>query len=117
MSKEKNDYYFQYQRNNAHNKAVKARNPCAKENEISMKCLDRNNYIKELCEKEFENYKICKKFWYYVAQDRRSKGLPLQMTEEDKQKAKEDFAKEIAGKAEILQKRNEEYKKFREKFG
>lgn len=39
------------------------------------------------------------------------------MTEEDKQKAKEDFAKEIAGKAEILQKRNEEYKKFREKFG
>lgn len=56
-------------------------------------------------------------FQYYVAQDRRSKGLPLQMTEEDKQKAKEDFAKEIAGKAEILQKRNEEYKKFREKFG
>ncbi|KAI5722066.1 hypothetical protein M8J76_003214 [Diaphorina citri] len=48
MSKEKNDYYSQYQRNNAHNKAVKARNPCAKENEISMKCLDRNNYIKEL---------------------------------------------------------------------
>ncbi|KAL1454050.1 hypothetical protein WDU94_010343 [Cyamophila willieti] len=59
--------YLEYKRNHARNIEAIERNPCMKENEISMKCLDRNNYIKANCEKEFENYRVCRKFWSAVA--------------------------------------------------
>lgn len=38
-------------------------NPCLKEQELSYKCLSMNNYDKDKCQLEFENYKTCKGFW------------------------------------------------------
>ncbi|RWS22604.1 mitochondrial intermediate peptidase-like protein [Leptotrombidium deliense] len=50
-------------------------NPCFAESQISKKCLSDNNYDYDKCEREFENFKACKKFWHSVVQDRRKKGL------------------------------------------
>ena len=36
------------------------KDPCWRENKISMKCLDDNDYNKGFCQVEFENYKNCK---------------------------------------------------------
>ncbi|KOC64366.1 Coiled-coil-helix-coiled-coil-helix domain-containing protein 7 [Habropoda laboriosa] len=38
-------------------------NPCFKEYNISLKCLEMNKYNYDVCEAHFENYRICKKFW------------------------------------------------------
>lgn len=38
-------------------------NPCLKEQNLSYKCLGDNNYDKDKCQLEFENYKACKGFW------------------------------------------------------
>ncbi|XP_055704753.1 coiled-coil-helix-coiled-coil-helix domain-containing protein 7 [Phlebotomus papatasi] len=50
-------------------------NPCLKEQELSYKCLDRNNYESEKCEVYFKNYKNCKEFWNKVKTERRRKGI------------------------------------------
>uniref|UniRef100_A0A8D9BBG0 Coiled-coil-helix-coiled-coil-helix domain-containing protein 7 n=1 Tax=Cacopsylla melanoneura TaxID=428564 RepID=A0A8D9BBG0_9HEMI len=105
-------YYLEYKRNHARNQEAIDNNPCAKENDISMKCLDKNNYIKAKCEREFENYKICRKFWSAVARDRSDKGLPLKMTAEEREQAKADFKKEIETKIEIARKKFQEYNRL-----
>lgn len=38
-------------------------NPCLKEQRLSYKCLSDNDYDKEKCQLQFENYKMCKRFW------------------------------------------------------
>ena len=53
----------------------KTKDPCWFENKLSMSCLNNNEYNKQLCSKEFENYKRCKGFWNSVAWARRRKGL------------------------------------------
>ena len=34
-----------------------------------MKCLDDNGYDKAKCQKAFDNYNACRKFWYEVRVD------------------------------------------------
>ncbi|KAH8339098.1 hypothetical protein KR074_003973 [Drosophila pseudoananassae] len=49
-------------------------NPCLKEQELSYKCLNKNNFDREKCEIYFVNYNNCKEFWNNVRSDRRAKG-------------------------------------------
>ncbi|KAH8372032.1 hypothetical protein KR093_009761 [Drosophila rubida] len=50
-------------------------NPCLKEQELSYKCLNKNNFDREKCEIYFVNYNNCKEFWNKVRSERRSKGI------------------------------------------
>jgi len=52
-----------------------SKDPCWRENKISMKCLDDNDYNKSFCQAEFENYKSCKGFWNSVYWQRKRAGL------------------------------------------
>lgn len=38
-------------------------NPCLLEQEKSFKCFSDNGYNKEACQKEIDNYNLCKSFW------------------------------------------------------
>lgn len=38
-------------------------NPCLQEQQRSFKCFDENNYDKEKCKREIDNYNMCKSFW------------------------------------------------------
>uniref|UniRef100_T1H7F4 Coiled-coil-helix-coiled-coil-helix domain-containing protein 7 n=1 Tax=Megaselia scalaris TaxID=36166 RepID=T1H7F4_MEGSC len=63
------------------------------EQELSYKCLDKNNYDREKCEVYFAN-KNCRSFWDKVKTDRRKKGiLPVMPDLEDRQKIKEEYFK------------------------
>ena len=67
---------------------TKSKDPCWKENKISLKCLDENGYNKGYCQKEFENYRNCKGFWNSVSWARKRKGLfPLTPETEEERKA------------------------------
>lgn len=39
------------------------RNPCLKETELTLSCFHKNNFDKEACQMEMENYRLCKSFW------------------------------------------------------
>ncbi|KAK9701844.1 hypothetical protein QE152_g30343 [Popillia japonica] len=67
-------------------------NPCLKEQELSYKCLSMNNYDKDKCQLEFENYKTCKGFWMSIQSERRRKGIkPYLPTIEDREKIKREY--------------------------
>ncbi|XP_012273683.1 coiled-coil-helix-coiled-coil-helix domain-containing protein 7 [Orussus abietinus] len=53
------------------NHASEINNPCRKEEKMSYKCLDENNYNKDSCTQYFENYKACKMFWNSVVRKRK----------------------------------------------
>ena len=38
-------------------------NPCLKEQNLTQKCFNDNNYDKEKCQMHMYNYKTCKEFW------------------------------------------------------
>ncbi|XP_075684434.1 coiled-coil-helix-coiled-coil-helix domain-containing protein 7 isoform X1 [Rhinoderma darwinii] len=40
-------------------------NPCLEESEASSKCLDVNNYQRDMCALYFIRYKQCRKFWMW----------------------------------------------------
>ena len=64
------------------------KDPCWRENKLSMKCLDDNGYNKGYCLKEFENYKNCKGFWNSVGWARKREGLyPLTPESEEERRA------------------------------
>uniref|UniRef100_A0A1E1WYI0 Coiled-coil-helix-coiled-coil-helix domain-containing protein 7 n=1 Tax=Amblyomma aureolatum TaxID=187763 RepID=A0A1E1WYI0_9ACAR len=50
-------------------------NPCHKEQQLSMKCLEDNGYDYDKCQHYFENFKTCKGFWVRIMRDRRRKGI------------------------------------------
>ena len=56
-------------------RVTREKDPCWRENRLSMKCLDDNSYNKGLCQREFDNYKTCKTFWNSVSWGRRRAGL------------------------------------------
>lgn len=71
--------------------ALHEKNPCAKEHLMTMQCLDDNGYDRAQCHKFFENYRNCKKFWAWIAAERKRQGITphlpaLQDREEVKQK-------------------------------
>ncbi|XP_064508860.1 coiled-coil-helix-coiled-coil-helix domain-containing protein 7 isoform X1 [Pseudopipra pipra] len=41
-------------------------NPCVAETDATTKCLDENNYKKDMCTAYFLKYKNCRKFWVQV---------------------------------------------------
>lgn len=41
-------------------------NPCWKEQEKSFQCFSDNNYDKEKCKDEIDNYNMCKSFWVSI---------------------------------------------------
>ncbi|CAH1404968.1 unnamed protein product [Nezara viridula] len=69
-------------------------NPCFQEQNLSLKCIDDNNYDLDKCQLFFENYKNCKKFWNEVRRNRRFNGLtPALPPYAERIKIKEKFLK------------------------
>lgn len=69
-------------------------NPCLKEQELTYKCLNKNNFDREKCELFFANYNNCKDFWNKVRSDRRSKGIHPHMPEpEQRAEIKDEYMK------------------------
>ncbi|XP_075525928.1 coiled-coil-helix-coiled-coil-helix domain-containing protein 7 isoform X2 [Dermacentor variabilis] len=42
---------------------LRNKNPCYKEQKLSMKCLEDNGYDYDKCQHYFDNFKACKGFW------------------------------------------------------
>lgn len=38
-------------------------NPCLKEQELTYKCFNDNNFDKSACQSYIENYRLCTGFW------------------------------------------------------
>ena len=49
--------------------------PCFKERQMSLRCMDSNHYDKDECAREFENFKNCKGFWTEIIKIRRRDGI------------------------------------------
>ncbi|XP_055934165.1 coiled-coil-helix-coiled-coil-helix domain-containing protein 7-like [Argiope bruennichi] len=50
-------------------------NPCYKERDASLKCLDEFYYARAKCQPYFDNYKNCRAFWGFVVRERRKAGI------------------------------------------
>ncbi|XP_023233926.1 coiled-coil-helix-coiled-coil-helix domain-containing protein 7-like [Centruroides sculpturatus] len=62
------------------------------EHDLSLNCLEQNNYNKNKCQLHFENYINCKKFWSLVVSDRKKKGMkPYLPSVQDRGKIKEEY--------------------------
>ncbi|XP_073969098.1 coiled-coil-helix-coiled-coil-helix domain-containing protein 7 isoform X1 [Rhodnius prolixus] len=46
-----------------------------KEHNMSLNCLSQNHYSPDECQKQFQNYKLCKTFWNEVRRYRRINGI------------------------------------------
>ncbi|KAK2586067.1 hypothetical protein KPH14_008359 [Odynerus spinipes] len=69
-------------------------NPCLKEHDLSLQCLNDNNYIPDACTDYFENYRTCKHFWQRVTADRKSKNIkPFLPPVEERIKIKNEYLK------------------------
>ncbi|XP_073487752.1 coiled-coil-helix-coiled-coil-helix domain-containing protein 7 [Aquarana catesbeiana] len=67
-------------------------NPCLEENDASTKCMNNNNYRKEMCSYYFIRYKECRKFWHTVMLKRRRDGLsPAMPTAEERKQILASF--------------------------
>uniref|UniRef100_A0A182YBH8 Coiled-coil-helix-coiled-coil-helix domain-containing protein 7 n=1 Tax=Anopheles stephensi TaxID=30069 RepID=A0A182YBH8_ANOST len=69
-------------------------NPCLKEQELSYKCLSKNNFDHGKCELYYANYNNCKEFWNKIRADRRAKGIVPYLPEvADRESIKAEFMK------------------------
>lgn len=69
-----------------------SKDPCAQESKLSMKCLNDHDYDRIACQKFFDNYNNCKKFWLSVQRNRRSAGIyPLLPPPEDRDQIKKKY--------------------------
>ncbi|XP_077348848.1 coiled-coil-helix-coiled-coil-helix domain-containing protein 7 [Lithobates pipiens] len=60
-------------------------NPCLEEHDASTKCMNTNNYRREMCSYYFIRYKECRKFWHAILLKRRAEGLsPAMPTAEER---------------------------------
>ncbi|XP_077283704.1 coiled-coil-helix-coiled-coil-helix domain-containing protein 7 [Arctopsyche grandis] len=67
-------------------------NPCLKEQNLSFKCLDDNNYERAACYVYFENYNTCKRFWASIMKHRKDNGIyPRLPPAEERDKIKSDI--------------------------
>ncbi|KAJ8925831.1 hypothetical protein NQ315_009683 [Exocentrus adspersus] len=77
------------------NQDAEKNNPCLKEQLLSYQCFNDNNFDKEACQLEIENYKTCKSFWHFVTAYRRKKGiLPYVPPVEERESIKREFLPE-----------------------
>ncbi|CDH17382.1 probable Cytochrome c oxidase-assembly factor COX23, mitochondrial [Zygosaccharomyces bailii ISA1307] len=47
--------------------------PCQESSRMSMNCLDRNNYDRDMCKEYFDAYRECKKQWLHARRQNRSR--------------------------------------------
>lgn len=67
-------------------------NPCHKERDSSLNCLDEYYYSRDKCKPYFENYNNCRKFWGFVMKQRRKEGIKPYLPEpEDRDKIKAQY--------------------------
>ncbi|XP_044149542.1 coiled-coil-helix-coiled-coil-helix domain-containing protein 7 [Bufo gargarizans] len=60
-------------------------NPCLEESDAAAKCLDVNNYQRDMCALYFHRYKQCRKFWQTIMLKRRADGVnPAMPTAEER---------------------------------
>ncbi|XP_060830014.1 coiled-coil-helix-coiled-coil-helix domain-containing protein 7 [Bombus pascuorum] len=86
--------------NNKHTSTLKEKltqnqhliNPCLREYNISWKCLEDNKYETNNCTMQFENYKLCKKFWKEVVFNRKVQDIkPYLPLPEEREQIKEEY--------------------------
>ncbi|GFR65267.1 coiled-coil-helix-coiled-coil-helix domain-containing protein 7 [Elysia marginata] len=62
------------------------------EHQMTMQCLDDNGYDRAQCEKFYENYRNCKKFWSWIAAERKRRGItPHLPAPEDREAVKQEY--------------------------
>ncbi|XP_027745351.1 coiled-coil-helix-coiled-coil-helix domain-containing protein 7 isoform X3 [Empidonax traillii] len=61
-------------------------NPCLAETDATTKCMDENNYKKDMCTAYFLKYKNCRKFWHGIMMQRRRNGVKPEMPPADERK-------------------------------
>ncbi|NWI08591.1 CHCH7 protein, partial [Crypturellus soui] len=61
-------------------------NPCVAETDASRKCMDENNYNKNMCTGYFLKYKNCRKFWHDIKMERRRNGVKPEMPSAEERK-------------------------------
>lgn len=70
------------------------KNPCIDESKLVYKCLNDNDYDRMKCEKHFENYRNCKKFWGAVKRERWWHGIkPHLPPASEREQVKKEFSK------------------------
>ncbi|KAI1243395.1 Coiled-coil-helix-coiled-coil-helix domain-containing protein 7, partial [Lamprotornis superbus] len=52
-------------------------NPCVAETDATTKCMNDNNYNKDMCTDYFLKYKNCRKFWHEIMMQRKRSGFYL----------------------------------------
>ncbi|XP_014379559.1 coiled-coil-helix-coiled-coil-helix domain-containing protein 7 isoform X3 [Alligator mississippiensis] len=61
--------------------------PMLKETDASRKCMDDNNYKKDMCTNYFIKYRNCRRFWQNIMVQRRRDGVKPDMpTAEEREK-------------------------------
>lgn len=50
-------------------------NPCYAEQRSSLKCVEEHSTDSDHCLREFENFKLCKTFWYEIQKFRKANGI------------------------------------------
>jgi len=55
--------------------ASQERNPCLKESEMSLQCMNDSDYDRDKCTLQFMNYRNCLDFWTMIRRDRRKLGI------------------------------------------
>ncbi|GIY83394.1 uncharacterized protein CEXT_681121 [Caerostris extrusa] len=67
-------------------------NPCVKERDLSLKCLDEFYYARRKCQPFFDNYNNCRKFWNFVTKERRKEGIkPYIPPPEEREQLKTEY--------------------------
>jgi len=73
-------------------------NPCLKEQKLSYKCLEKNDYDQKACITAFTNYTACREFWHKVGADRRRNGIrPHLPPVEEREKMKAEYMAKFHG--------------------
>ncbi|NXU39708.1 CHCH7 protein, partial [Drymodes brunneopygia] len=67
-------------------------NPCLAETDATTKCMNDNNYKKDMCTDYFLKYKNCRQFWHGIMMQRRRNGVKPEMpTAEERKKILESM--------------------------
>uniref|UniRef100_A0A8C0UZ32 Coiled-coil-helix-coiled-coil-helix domain-containing protein 7 n=1 Tax=Cyanistes caeruleus TaxID=156563 RepID=A0A8C0UZ32_CYACU len=61
-------------------------NPCIAETDATTKCMNDNNYNKDLCTDYFLKYKNCRKFWHEIMMQRKRSGVKPEMPPAEERK-------------------------------
>ena len=78
----------------AEKKRLEDANPCFDEQKKSLKCIELNSNDSDNCLREFENFKMCKTFWYEIQKYRKANGIePSLPDKEDRIQMKVSYMK------------------------